>query len=156
MNILIALVSFFTLALLAFLAKKAFRIAVCPPCVGVAGTWIWIVVGIFIGLLDQKEWILIAAMLMGASVTGLAFQLEKKLPFREHLAHKLPILWKTFFLPFGFLAAWSILARLWFLLAISLLSLLFLGIRFFRNPHPERVSDEKKIEKLTKELDNCC
>lgn len=104
MTITIAIVSILILTAV-FAALRKFRvIKICPICAGVTSTWLWILAGMYVGLLDAESWQLVAAIAMGGSVVGAAYRLEK------HLApHRSSLLWKTLFIPAGFAAAYFLL-----------------------------------------------
>lgn len=150
MAIAITLVSIYALTLLAAGAKKLLKINVCPPCVGVAATWIWILIGLFAGFLEAEDWNLIAAILMGGSVVGISFQIEKYLP-----ASASPVLWKSLFVPLGFTAAFSVFAEWWIVVIASLIFLIILSAIFLKLPH-NNGNHSKKIHELEAKLKSCC
>ena len=104
MTIIIAIASILILTAV-FAALRKFRvIKICPICAGVSGTWIWMISGIFLDLLPISHFQLPTAILMGGSIVGLAYRLEK------HLApHRSLLLWKTLFIPAGFTAVYFFL-----------------------------------------------
>lgn len=107
--IVIAILSMFVLAGLAWLTRRILQVsAICPVCAGVAGTWFWIVVGMYFGVLQAESWKLIAAIAMGGSVVGIAYQAEKRLASRCS-----PMLWKMLFIPTGFVLVYSVLSWWW-------------------------------------------
>ena len=153
MSLAIALSSIFAIAGTAWLLNKipaltAGRLPfkICPVCAGVAGTWLWMLPAKFLGWQVDTT---ILALLMGGSVVGIAYLLEKRLP-----PGRSPMLWKLFFIPAGFAAAYGLLSfwRSGFLVAV--LALLVISFEFlkYRGPH---VSSEK-IEELKKKMQNCC
>ncbi|MDP2664447.1 MAG: hypothetical protein Q8O97_00530 [bacterium] len=81
-----------------WLVGKVLPFKVCPICAGVSGTWLWMLVALFLG---YEIDLVIAAMLLGGSVVGIAYQLEKRLP-----AGHSPLLWKALFVPAGFVVAY--------------------------------------------------
>lgn len=140
---------------------QAFRI--CPICAGVSGTWLWILAGIYFGFLDAGSWSLVAAIAMGGSVVGIAYQLEKKLPVERS-----PLLWKTFFIPAGFIAAYGILAEWRGIFFAALIFLLLLSFLFL-SPRKQQESQKKTVaapigseprpmgrEELKKKMEDCC
>ncbi|MFY9462369.1 MAG: hypothetical protein WAP51_04165 [Candidatus Sungiibacteriota bacterium] len=158
MSLAFALLSIFAIAGLCWLLNKmlfprlrsvqAFRI--CPVCAGVAGTWLWMLLAKFLGWQVDMT---ILALLMGGSVVGIAYQLEKRPAFAGASAGKL-MLWKLLFIPAGFAAAYSLISfwRTGFLVAT--LALLVILFEFLKHGG-SHVSSEK-IEELKKKMQNCC
>jgi len=103
MEIVIALGSIVAItALAAFVnTMKVFPVNVCPICTGVALTWFWILGGMYLDTLEPGRWSLVAAIAMGGSVVGIAYQLERRLP----RAGSRGLFWKSLFIPAGFAAA---------------------------------------------------
>ena len=147
MTFALAVVSIFALAGLAWLAGKALRFPLCPICFGVAGTWLWMLGARFAGLPVDATML---AVLLGASVVGIADQLEGRLP-RGYS----PLLWKTLTLPVGFIAAYGLVAERWIVAAIAVSALVLLAALFLL---PRRLagSDEAVVRKLEQEMKKCC
>ena len=145
--ILITTISIIAITALAWLATKVLPFPVCPICVGVAGTWIWMLAARFAGLTFDTSML---AILLGASVFGIAYQLEKHLP-----KGRSPLLWKTLFLPIGFAAAYGLMIAHWSVLGISILALLLLTAGFFM-PHRDTKNNSAAVEKLEREMKKCC
>ena len=157
MSLAIALSSIFAIAGTAWLLNKipaltAGRLPfkICPVCAGVAGTWLWMLPAKFLGWQVDMT---ILALLMGGSVVGIAYQLEKRPAFAGASAGKL-MLWKLLFIPAGFAAAYSLISfwRTGFLVAT--LALLVILFEFLKHGG-SHVSSEK-IEELKKKMQNCC
>ncbi|MDO8600984.1 MAG: hypothetical protein Q7R73_05295 [bacterium] len=151
MEIIIATISILGITAFVWTANRILPFYICPICAGVSGTWIWIVIGMFFGLLDAGSWSLVAALAMGGSVVGIAYQMEKYLSERCS-----PLLWKTLFIPTGFVLVYSILSR-WmvgFWVSAPLLAIWLLSCwgRSRRNS----AEDNKQIEMLKKKMKNCC
>lgn len=145
--ILITIISILAITGLAWLATKVLPFPVCPICVGVAGTWLWMVAAGLAGFAFDASML---AILLGGSVVGAAYQLEK------HLAPgRSPLLWKALSLPIGFAAAYGVAVSHWRLLAIAGVALLFLTAVFFmRRRHSEK--DSAALERLEREMKKCC
>jgi len=62
MEILIFILSVLAITVLVWLANKILPFKICPICVGVSGTWVWILAGISSGLLNVENWRMIVAM----------------------------------------------------------------------------------------------
>ena len=143
--IIIALATIVIITGAAWLARKALKIMVCPICAGVSGTWILILLGRNTGWL-MGDWNTVLALLMGGSVVGIAYQLEKKMI-------------RAIFIPIGFLAAYALIISWWlvFVLSGSFLGLLywvFSRRRADKVHHAAQHGD--KIEDLKKQMEKCC
>ena len=151
MSLAITLLSIFAIACLAWLLNKRLPFKICPICAGVAGTWLWMLVGMFSGYLPTTNYRLLTAVLMGGSVVGIAHQIEKRLP-----PERSPMLWKLLFIPAGFAAAYGLISfwRTGFLVAA--LALLVVLFEFLKHPKPITEAGSKKIEELKKKMRNCC
>ena len=145
--IIVATVSILGLSLLVWLANRFLPFKICPICAGVSGTWIWLMAGYFMGYQIDP---IIPAMLMGGSVVGLAYQLEKKLS-----PDKSQLLWKTLCIPAGFILAYSILFKEWLVFSVILVFLLVIIYLFF-SKDGNKQPDRKKIEDLKNKMDKCC
>lgn len=145
--ILITTISILAITGLAWLATKVLPFPVCPICVGVAGTWLWMVAAGLAGFAFDASML---AILLGGSVVGTAYQLEKRLA-----RGRSPLLWKTLCLPIGFAAAYGVAVSHWSLLAIGSAGLLLLTAVFFM---PRRHSEKNStaVEKLKREMEKCC
>src|SRR3990172_8674039 len=75
----------------AWAAKRMLRVPVCPICLGVGGTWLWMLIGRSLGYAVDATML---AILLGGSVAGIAYQLERRLP-----QGRSPLLWKILFIP---------------------------------------------------------
>lgn len=145
--ILITTLSILAIAALAWVANLALRVRVCPICLGVGGTWLWVVAARFLGFGVDTSML---PILLGGSVAGLAYQLEKYLP-----AGRSALLWKTLFIPAGFIAAYGIAVPDWTVLAAAMVALLLLTGIFFLLPQVQ-TKDGAAIEKLEQQMKKCC
>lgn len=147
MLIIIATISILGLTALIWFLNRISPIQICPICAGVSGTWLGLIA---LHLAGYQIDLVVPAILMGGSAVGIAYQLEKKLP-----AEKSALLWKTLFIPAGFIAAYSILMQ-W--LSAFLVSLIFLlQISFiFLSPRKKSDSHDQKVDELEKKMKNCC
>ncbi|MBI2639485.1 MAG: hypothetical protein HYW90_01165 [Candidatus Sungbacteria bacterium] len=154
MEIFIATVSIFALTGLVLLSNKILPFTVCPICAGVSGTWFWILFGLYAGLLEAESWRMIALLAMGGSVAGIAYQLEKRLPQGSSL-----LLWKTLFIPIGFIAVYALILSWLFAFAVSIVFLLLLAVWFFKKPYWLAGSGKesgKAVGELEKKMEDCC
>ena len=132
---------------LAWAAKKMLRVPVCPICLGVGGTWLWMVIGRSFGYAVDTTML---AILLGGSVAGIAYQLEKRLP-----PGRSPLAWKTLFIPGGFVAAYALAAPQWALFAMASVALALLAA-FFLLPRGATGEASDTVEELKKKMQNCC
>ena|SRR3989344_8554364 len=116
-------------------------IKICPFCAGIAATWIWMLASFYLGYrIDQT----ILAMLMGGSVVGISYTLEK---YGES-----SLIARTIFIAAGFEAVYSLLnaERLWFLISI-LIAISVAGKHFLKGgAHSGRAAE------LEAKMKNCC
>ncbi len=145
--ILITTISILAITGLAWLAGKSRPCSVCPICVGVAGTWLWMLAARFAGFAIDASML---AILLGGSVVGIAYQLEKHLP-----QGRSELLWKTLFLPIGFMAAYGLAVPHWSLLALAVAALLLLTAVFFV-PRRHAEKNSAAVEKLERAMKKCC
>ncbi|MBI4088985.1 hypothetical protein HY415_02725 [Candidatus Kaiserbacteria bacterium] len=145
MTIAIATASIIAIAGLIWLANRILPFAICPVCAGVFLTWVGLVGAHFVGY--QID-LIVPALLMGGSVVGIAYQLEKKFGVRT--------LWKVFFIPVGFIAAYAILKEWWaaFLLAVAFLAAISARLL----PAKDSTADSRKeaTADIKKKMENCC
>ncbi len=145
--ILITTVSILAITGLAWLARKVLPFPVCPICVGVAGTWLWMLAARLAGFAFDASML---AILLGGSVVGIAYQLEKHLP-----RGRSPLIWKTLILPTGFAAAYGLTVPQWSLLAMAGAALLLLTAVFFVPPRRSE-KNSAAVEKLERDMKKCC
>ncbi len=132
------------------LVNRVLPLRICPICAGVSGTWLGLIAAYFLGYPID---LIIPALLMGGSVVGIAYQLEKKL-LAESAGWRSPLLWKMLFIPAGFVAAYGILVQQWSILIAALIFLLWLSFLFIA-PRTN-VNKNKKVEELEEKMKNCC
>ena len=128
-------------------ARWLLRVPVCPICAGVAGTWLWMIVGRSLGYAIDPGML---AILLGASVAGVAYQVEKRLP-----PGRSPILWKMLFIPIGLIAAYALAASLWALLAPVAIALALLTA-FFLIPGGTAHAESEAVGALKERMRQCC
>jgi len=145
--ILTTTVSIFAIAGLAWAAKKLLRVPVCPICLGVGGTWLWMLIGRSLGYAVDATML---SILLGGSVAGIAYLVEKRLPLGRS-----PMLWKTLFIPAGFVAAYGLAASQWILFAVMGVALVLLTA-FFLVPPATSGEPSETVEELKKKMQQCC
>lgn len=146
-NFVLVIASMFSLALLAWLAGRVLRLSVCPVCVGVAGTWLWML-GARLGGVAVDSTIL--AILLGASAVGIAQWIENRLP-----PGRSPLLLKALALPAGFAAAYGLAAELWFVAAAAMAALALL-IALFLRPLGAAAGNPAVVAQLEERMKKCC
>lgn len=153
--LLITIVSILTLTGVMYLANRVLGFRICPICAGVSGTWIWIIFGMFADILPASSFNLIAALLMGGSVVGIAYQMEKLRPLHDASAGKL-LLWKTLFIPTGFALVYFALTRTWGAMAVALAVLAAILVRFFGWRKKETARSDESVAELEEKMKKCC
>jgi hypothetical protein len=152
MEIIIALISILAISGLVWLANKFLPFQVCPICAGVSATWLLIIAGVAANFLEAGVWLLVAGILMGGSVVGIAYQAEKRLP-----AGRSALAWKVFFIPFGFAAAYSLIQFWWLIFAGLILVLLAGAVLFFYSRQtPDSEAHRRQVESLKAKMEDCC
>lgn len=147
MTILIPILSILCLTALGWAARKTMASRVCPICAGVAGTWLWLLAARELGV-DVDATVL--ALLLGATVAGAAYQLEKRLP-----AGRSSLAWKTLFVPVGLVAAYGLVVPNWVVAGAGLAALVVLTTLFLASARAT-VRDEAAIEQLERQMKRCC
>lgn len=154
MEIIIAAISILALTAAVRLAGKILPFKVCPICAGVSLTWLWMLVGISLGLLPTSYFLLPAAILMGGSVVGIAYQLEQRLP-RINSSWRTPLLWKSLFIPPGFAAAYGLATQSWIIAAVAALLAGIVTAAFFARRKQSRPADAT-VAGLEEKMKECC
>lgn len=146
--VLLTTLSILALTALAWVAARRLSFAVCPICFGVGGTWLWMIGARY---LDAAFDASMLPILLGGSVVGIAYQVEKHLP-----AGRSPLLWKAVFLPTGFIAAYGAAAPDWSVFAAGVVALVLWGVLFFAAPRTMQTRDGATVEKLERRMKQCC
>ncbi|MBI1985009.1 MAG: hypothetical protein HYS60_02805 [Candidatus Wildermuthbacteria bacterium] len=147
MEIVIASSSILGITLLVWMIGKVLPFQICPICAGVSGTWAWMLLLSFLG---YEIDLMIPAILLGGSVVGIAYQLEKKLS-----ASKSPLLWKVLFIPTGFIGAYSLISQWWAVFFAALALLGMVSAVFLIAPRTS-AAKSAKVQELEKKMKNCC
>ncbi|MBI2035972.1 MAG: hypothetical protein HYT12_04835 [Candidatus Liptonbacteria bacterium] len=149
MNILVATASILVITILMWFTNKILPLKVCPICAGVSLTWLWMLIGLYANQLSTIHYQLITAILMGGSVVGIAYRLEKYLRGVPALAFKI------FFIPAGFVAAYSLINFWWITFAIIAGFLGIASLLAIRGISHKK-SDNKTVEELESKMKGCC
>jgi hypothetical protein len=142
----ITIVSIAGITCAVWLANNVLPFKVCPICAGVSGTWMSMLALSFLG---YEIDLVIVAMLMGGSVVGIAYQLEKKLA-----AGKSALAWKALFIPAGFVVAYSLVLAQWAMLAVSFVLAGAITWAFLKKA--ESPEQGRRVEELKQKMENCC
>lgn len=145
--ILIATASIFAIAGLVWLANKLLRTPACPICLGVGGTWLWMVIARALGYPVDAA---VLSILLGGSVAGIAYLVEKRLP-----RGRSPLAWKTLFIPGGFIAAYALVSSQWMLFGAAAGALALLAAYFLYRPGAQ-VEQSETVEALKRKMQQCC
>lgn len=151
MEIVIAIISILGITGVFWLLNHYSGVGVCPICAGVSGTWLWVLAGIYVGLLEAGSWSPVAAIAMGGSVVGIAYQVEKRLP-----SNRSPFLWKALFIPAGFVAVYSVISYWWSVFAITTIFLIIFWLFFSRERGNHAGHGNKTVEVLREKMKDCC
>jgi hypothetical protein len=146
-TLLVPILSMLALTGLALAARTLMQARICPVCVGVGATWLWMIVAREFG---HPVDITMLALLLGGSVVGIANLAERRLPPRRS-----PLVWKTLFIPTGFVAAYCLAVPLWGAFAVSSLGLALLAGVFLRSPAAPSAPGDA-VEALKKRMQQCC
>lgn len=149
MLIILAISSILALTAVVWGANKFLPFSVCPICAGSLITWVWLVAAYFAG---YEIDLTVPAILMGGSVVGVAYQLEKR--FSDVLPAT-RLLWKVFFMPVGFVAMYAVLEGQWIVFVSSAAFLAAISARLIF-PRRQAGLHEESIEALEKSMKDCC
>lgn len=144
---LTAVLSILAITGLAWTAKKMLRVPLCPICLGVGGTWLWMLVARYFGAaLDTS----MLPVLLGGSAVGIAYALEKRLP-----EGRSALLWKSLFIPVSLAAAYGIALLNWAVLGAAATALLVVSAVFFVPPRLQ-AKNSATVERLQEQMKKCC
>ena len=143
----ITIISIAVLTLLVWSFRRITELKICPICAGVALTWLWLLAGMLAGKLSVISYQLPIAILMGGTVVGAMSKLE------QFIRPNLVLVWKTFFVLFGFYAVWSLLSSNWLMFSVVIIlgttSTLTLTKR-------EKKLGSEQVKELKEKMSNCC
>lgn len=149
LSILVVVILYFTIAFL--------PVRICAICGAVSLTWLGLLIGLFLGWHDNVLWL---AVMMGGSVVGFVYKLEKY--FKRK---KLSNFWliRILIIVLGFLSVYLLLIQNWSLFGLVLVLgviLMFLSLPFVRHGSPAKIQNEKvfkkKLDNLVQQLEDCC
>lgn len=139
--ITVTIISILLLTLIAWIFRQMTGVKICPFCIGVAGTWIWMLAAYYLGYQTDLT---ILAMLMGGSMVGISYTLDK---YGEY-----SLLARTVFIVAGFEAIYSLINAEWTRFLISILIVIsFAGKYFLKN----RALSHRAAD-LKEKMKQCC
>lgn len=148
MLISVTVLSILVIALLIWLANKLLPFAICPICAGVFLTWLGLIGARFAGYdIDP----IVPAILMGGSVVGIAYQLDKKF---SALSSEARMFWKMLSMPAGFVAVYALLMEQWVVLAIAFVFLIVISVALALCAQARIRSG--KVSSLERAMEECC
>ena len=153
MDIIIALILVAVITISVKAVSRFLQLSVCPLCVGVSGTWFLLTFMVLAGFASADIYLDVITLLMGGTVVGIAYQAEKKFGWQGEKA-----LWfKSAIIIVGFYAAHVAVGGLsWTVFTIELFVLATLAYLFFVRGGVVGKENSSNVEKLEKELENCC
>ncbi|MEK7144923.1 MAG: hypothetical protein AAB794_03675 [Patescibacteria group bacterium] len=149
MTITVAVISILAISLAAWLLNRMLPFTVCPICAGVFLTWVGLVSAHVMGY--QVD-LVVPALLMGGSVVGIMYQLEKKL---QNVSPGRTLLFKILFIPAGFVAAYGLLERSWTILTLAVVFLFLVSLAFTASGRT-RNSHEETVSSIENKMEDCC
>lgn len=150
MTIIIAAVSIITIAAVAWFANRFLPFTVCPMCAGVFTTWAWLVGAHIAG---YEVAMTVPAILMGGSVVGIAYQLEKKFGGPPSDGR---MFWKTLFATAGFIAAYAVLEQSWTVLLFAVAFMVVISLPFLSTKVVVAIKREEAAAKIERDMKDCC
>lgn len=153
MFMIIAIISIASVAGVAWALQRVIHLRLCPICAGVSLTWAWMLGLLFVGYPIEPA---VPATLLGGSVVGAAYQLERFLPLGRSRA-----LWKAVSIPAGFLAAYALLHQQLGLFSLAAGAVSLVAAQMFRQPGGRQAVASRElanaaIVKLEKKMEDCC
>lgn len=146
-DFVLAMLSMTGLTVIAWLARKVSRAEICPVCIAVAGTWLWMLAARAGGIAIDTA---VLALLLGASVVGVAQWIETRLP-----AGRSPLSCKALTMATGFAAAYGLVAERW-PLALVAAAVLGLLAAFFLRPQSTVAGESAVVAQLEERMKKCC
>ena len=144
---LATVLSILAITALAWAAQRRARAPICPICVGVGGTWLWMLAARYLGVAFDATML---PVLLGGSAVGVAYVLERRLP-----EGRSALLWKSLFIPSSLAAAYGVALPDWTVLGAGAAALLLVSIVFFL-PTQAQAKDNATVESLQEQMKKCC
>ena len=159
MEIIIAAVSILLITGMVWAIKKTFAEKffanaakwICPLCLGVLSTWLGFLVAHYLGRTIDLQ---IVAIMMGGSVVGFTYYLEKKIESARFMNT-----WKTIFVVTGFLAVYYLLKENWpWLIAAGIIETVSIAVivGLGRGGGKDKNKSSDSVARLKKQMEDCC
>ncbi len=149
MELFSTLAAIVVLTVAARIAQPYLPVAVCPLCAGVSGAWLLILGGSAAGFLAGGAWPFIAAIMMGGSVVGIMYTLERRMPDKHF-----PLAPKTVFVAAGFAAVYAFVRSEWMLAAAA--AVVAVAAISFPAVRRRGRTDEAAVQRIEREMEHCC
>lgn len=146
----ITITSIIILTFTVWILGKIFSIKMCPICGGVLLTWLWMLLGIYLGELLITDYQLPIAILAGGTIVGLMLKLETSIKMNFVL------LWKTIFVISGFTAIYGLISFDWVIFSVSIFFAIIFTLVFKTQKLEEQKYKRDNSEELEEKLKNCC
>lgn len=144
--------SILCIAGIAWVFSKKTGKTICFVCAGVAGTWLIFAIARLNGYATDS---LMTGILMGGSVVGLMYQIERN-AFRGYIP---PIL-KIFFVITGFISVYTFLQYFWSAFFIAAGSLILIGHSMHRGTYifsnSSKENEKSHAKEIAEKMKNCC
>ncbi|RJQ28543.1 hypothetical protein C4571_03305 [Candidatus Parcubacteria bacterium] len=133
-------------------------IRICPVCAGVSGTWFLLTAAILGGLLPRGEFFVPIAMLMGATVVGVAYQGEKRYDWMKGALWR----WMVPVVIGGLAVAFWLLENMSYaslFVEVIILAVLFYALFIHpsvRGSTRKILKDGDEVKRLLHEMEQCC
>ena len=146
MNILLVISSILAVTCFVWILNRFLPYKVCAICAGVSGTWLAMLGARFFGYSVDPAML---AMLLGGSVVGSAYQLEKKIGAEEK-----KLLWKILFIPAGFVTSYGVVYEKWYAVFGALVFLVLVAYVFLKASGKQEAN--KTVKELEEKMKQCC
>ena len=155
LEIFITILAILAITIVIWIFNKISPYKVCPICAGVSGTWFFILIAIYLGWLSREPWIIIAAIAMGGSVVGIAYQGEKKYPWaaKNIFIFKVPVITVGLILVYWAIQNISLTA---IIIEVIMLAMVFYFYFILPDVTAQSIKDSKKVEELEDKMKSCC
>ena len=125
----------------------------CPICIGTALTWLLSLLGMAAGVLPSADYQLPTALLMGGSVVGITYQLEKRL--LKLRPNGSTLFFKAASIAVGFIAFYGLVANQFLQFGFAFVTWI-LFIAFVLRQRKSTPASEDAVKKLENKMKQCC
>ncbi len=146
----IIIISILLITLIVWVLNKKLTFQICPICVGVSLTWIGIIIALAFNLLPYNSYQLQIAILMGGTVVGLVYKLEK------HIKINFILIWKTLFVIIGFFTVYNLAISNWLISFVGIILIAIVTFLFKKISKTELLEESKSLKETQEKMKNCC